>query len=139
MNIHSGIEHFIELGLAVEEEWRSANYNEQDFSRIASAALENARIFEKVAPDDVMKWVLESPTLPHQTDAAGHFGQPPVTLFVAPRFCVDVYFWLESTTSIHQHSFCGAFSVLGGSSVHSLYRFENRQLLNPRSLCAKIA
>ncbi|MFN2514442.1 MAG: hypothetical protein ABR568_23900, partial [Pyrinomonadaceae bacterium] len=55
-------------------------------------------------------------SLPHQYDVEGRFGNPPITLFAGPRFHIDVYYWLDGTTSIHQHSFTGAFQVLLGSS-----------------------
>lgn len=45
-------------------------------------------------------------------------------------FYIDVYYWLDGTTSTHQHAFCGAFQVLLGSSIHSQYGFENRQRIN---------
>jgi len=61
---------------------------------------------------------------------AGKFGDPPITLYNSPRFHVDVYFWLEGTTAIHQHGFCGAFQVLHGSSLHSWYDFERREKIN---------
>jgi len=54
------------------------------------------------------------------------FGQPPITLFHHDRFYIEALFWLSSTTSIHQHAFAGAFSVLAGSSVQARYRFEPR-------------
>jgi hypothetical protein len=59
-----------------------------------------------------------------------NFGNPPITLYSGPRFHIDVYFWLDGTTSVHQHAFCGAFQVLMGSSIHSHYSFHPRQKLN---------
>jgi hypothetical protein len=45
-------------------------------------------------------------------------------VYAGRRFYVEVVFWAEGTTAIHQHSFSGAFQVLVGSSIHTLYGFE---------------
>jgi hypothetical protein len=37
---------------------------------------------------------------------------------------------LDGTTTIHQHSFSGAFQVLEGSSLHSRYRFDESRRIN---------
>jgi hypothetical protein len=68
--------------------------------------------------------------LPRQRDLHANFGDPPVTVFSAPRFHIDVYFWFNGTTSIHQHSFCGAFQVMHGSSIHSTYEFDCEKKIN---------
>jgi len=125
------IKRFEELGVQVEESWRSANYSDESFPKIATEALERAKFLEDTDPAAILTWLLSNPSTPQQQDALGHFGQPPVTLFYGPRFCIDVYFWMESTTTIHDHGFCGAFAVLKGSSVQTRYVFENRREINP--------
>jgi hypothetical protein len=47
------------------------------------------------------------------------------------RFYIDVYYWLDGTTEIHQHAFSGAFQVLLGSSIHSHYSFTTEREINP--------
>ena len=66
------------------------------------------------------------------------FGNPPITTYVGPRFFIDVYYWLDGTTTIHQHSFSGAFEVLLGGSVHSRYRFAKEREINPHFLVGQI-
>ena len=68
--------------------------------------------------------------LPRQKDVYANFGDPPITVFAGPRFYIDVYFWFDGTTEIHQHAFCGAFQVLLGSSIHSWYEFERDTAIN---------
>jgi len=68
--------------------------------------------------------------LPQQFDVEGRFGNPPITLYAGPRFFIDIYYWLDGTTSIHQHSFTGAFQVLLGSSIHSRYSFREDHVVN---------
>ncbi|HEX8738278.1 MAG TPA: hypothetical protein VF721_23285 [Pyrinomonadaceae bacterium] len=124
------MELFQKLGAQVETLWREKNYDETLFPEIAAQALKEARLPEKVSAWEVIDWTLRETFLPEQRDLAGKFGDPPITLYNSPRFHVDVYFWLEGTTAIHQHGFCGAFQVLHGSSLHSWYDFEVREKIN---------
>jgi hypothetical protein len=121
---------FNEIGEKIEKIWRDHNYDEELFPSIAKKALEEENLPEKVTAWEVMEWTLGQTQLPEQKDLPGRFGDPPITIYNAPRFHIDVYFWLEGTTSIHQHAFCGAFQVLHGSSIHSWYEFETKEKLN---------
>ena len=48
-----------------------------------------------------------------------------------PRFYIQLLFWLDGTTAIHQHEFSGAFHVMHGSSIHAHYDFEKAQPVTP--------
>lgn len=124
------MELFEQIGAEVEELWRSANYNEDEFPSIAAEALRRADLPSKLSAWDVVDWSLKQTELPPQRDLYGKFGDPPITVYSSPRFYIDVYFWFEGTTAIHQHGFCGAFQVLAGSSIHSWYEFERREAIN---------
>jgi hypothetical protein len=124
------MEEFIKLGEKVERIWRDKNYSEKVFPEITAEALEEAEIPKKLSAFDVMKWALRTTSLPEQKDLQGRFGDPPITIYNSPRFHIDIYFWLEGTTSIHQHAFCGAFQVFHGSSLHSIYGFESEEQIN---------
>ena len=115
------MEDFQKLGELIEDRWRLQNYSEQLFPEIAAKALAESDLPARVDPWEIIRWVQTERSLPEQKDADGRFGDPPITLFVGPRFYIDVYYWLDGTTSIHQHSFTGAFQVLLGSSIHSHY------------------
>lgn len=121
---------FQELGEKIEKIWRDKNYTEDEFPNIAEQALNEANLPEKVSAWEIIEWTLKQTNLPDQRDLEGKFGDPPITLYNAPRFHIDVYFWLEGTTAIHQHSFCGAFQVLHGSSIHSWYEFKKHESVN---------
>lgn len=121
---------FQKLGKAVEKIWRDKNYAEDDFPQIAADALRKANLPAKVSAWEVVGWTLAQTQLPEQKDLRGNFGDPPITVYNSPRFHIDVYFWLEGTTAIHQHSFCGAFQVLHGASIHSWYEFDVREKIN---------
>ena len=119
-----------ELGKEIEKLWVEKNYDEEVFPAIAAKALKEANIPEKVTAWEVLDWTLGQTHLPDQKDLPGRFGDPPITLYNSPRFHIDTYFWLEGTTSIHQHAFCGAFQVLHGSSIHSWYDFDRKEKVN---------
>ncbi len=114
---------FQQLGAKIEQTWRDKNYDDEIFHEIAVEALQEADLPQKVSVWEIAEWALRENYLPKQMDLDGKFGDPPITLYNSPRFYIDVYFWLEGTTAIHQHSFCGAFQVLQGSSIHSQYDF----------------
>jgi hypothetical protein len=124
------MELFQKLGAEVEILWRDKNYDEEVFPEIAANALREANLPAKVSAWDVIEWTMNEANLPVQQDLSGRFGDPPITIYNSPRFHIDVYFWLEGTTAIHQHSFCGAFQVLLGSSIHSWYDFERSEAVN---------
>jgi hypothetical protein len=124
------MELFTKLGAEVEILWRDKNYDEEVFPEIAANALREANLPAKLSAWEVIEWTMSETNLPTQQDLSGKFGDPPITLYNSPRFHIDVYFWLEGTTAIHQHSFCGAFQVLHGSSIHSWYDFERSEIVN---------
>src|SRR4030095_2619636 len=117
------MEEFQKLGEQVERRWRAENYNEALFPEIAAQALSEADLPTRVDPWDIIRWVHTATTLPGQQDVEGRFGNPPITLFTGARFYIDVYYWLDGATTIHQHAFTGAFQVFLGSSIHSHYSF----------------
>jgi hypothetical protein len=131
------MEVFQELGLAIENLWREANYDEALFPDIAARALGDANLNQRVGPWEILRWLHTTAQLPLQQDADGRFGDPPITLFNGPRFYIDIYFWLYGTTDIHQHSFAGAFQVLLGSSIHSHYSFEQAREVNSHFLAGQ--
>lgn len=118
---------FEDLGSLVEHRWRDENYCEEAFPNIAAQALVETAPYKKVDPWDIIRWVNTTTQFPQQEDVHGSFGNPPITLYSGPRFYVDVYYWLDGTTSIHQHAFSGAFQVVLGSSIHSQYDFEENE------------
>jgi hypothetical protein len=100
------------------------------FPSLAAEALRSARLHEKYSPWRVLEWTLEQTELPKQRDLPGRFGDPPITNYSGPRFHIDVYFWFHGTTTTHQHSFCGAFQLMHGSSIHSWYEFDLKDKVN---------
>jgi hypothetical protein len=129
---------FTELGALVESRWRDKNYHEDFFPGIAAQSLSEMNLCDRVDPWEIIRWVHSASTLPEQMDLQAKFGNPPITLFAGSRFHIDVYYWLDGTTTIHQHAFSGAFQVLHGSSVHAGYRFELEREINPHFLTGQL-
>jgi hypothetical protein len=121
---------FNELGDEIESFWLAEDYNEERLPAIAAEALRRADLPSKTTAWEVVDWALNARELPPQRDLYGRFADPPITLYSGARFHIDLYFWFEGTTAMHQHEFCGAFQVLLGSSIHSWYEFEPTDVVN---------
>ncbi len=118
------MEFFQKLGSLTTRLWKERNYNEEDFPAVASRALSELPPDEHVSFWDVAKWALTCERLPGQADLSAKFGQPPLTVYGGRDFRIEVLFWVQGIPAIHQHSFSGAFHVMHGSSLHSLWDFE---------------
>lgn len=130
---------FEELGALIERRWRDQNYAESVFPEIAARSLSESNLCDVVDPWEIIRWVHTASTLPVQMDLPAKFGNPPITLYVGSRFYIDIYYWLDGTTTIHQHAFSGAFQVLHGSSVHAGYRFDVEREINPHLLTGRLS
>lgn len=109
------------LGASLERSWALADRDEERFADIAAEALDGASAtFDLEAFFDR---VLD-PTRGGRQHLAplGAFGQPGFTAFHGEGFVVEVYVWTDALSAIHNHPFCGAFTVLHGHSVHAVYR-----------------
>ena len=124
------IAQFEQLGNIVEAQWEKAGRTESSFAEIATTALADSRVLTTIEPRDIVTWLMKGHDVPGQN--ASDFGQPPINVYVSNGFYIQVLFWLDSTTAIHEHSFSGAFGVLSGSSVQSTYSFETEQAPSER-------
>jgi hypothetical protein len=120
---------FNELGRTVLERWKRANFSLDAFPEIARVALEERPPAEHVDVPTFIRDFLLSDEQSLQTQSG--FGQPELVAFDHPRFYIQLLFWLDGTTDIHQHEFSGAFHVMHGSSIHAHYGFENGQSITP--------
>ena len=114
---------FTELGRTVLARWKKENFALARFPEIAQAVLEERPPAQEVNLARLMREFLLDDDQPFQTQSG--FGEPEVVVYDDPRFYIQILFWLEGTTDIHQHEFSGAFHVLAGSSLHSRFVFEN--------------
>ena len=114
---------FREIASSLNSQWKTQNYDNRVFPRLAAAALESFDLPGAVAATDILGWSVEQEALPLQANLESSFGQPPITLFRDDRMYLDAIFWRRATTTIHQHGFSGAFQVLSGTCVHAEYDF----------------
>tara|TARA_R110002073_G_scaffold74100_2_gene181034 strand:+ start:21887 stop:23080 length:1194 start_codon:yes stop_codon:yes gene_type:complete len=111
-------DHFEQLASDLESRLGS-----ESLPTAAAAALQSFLATNPITPSDVLTWVANATTLPRQEDLEASFGEPPITVLNRPEFYIQVLFWRDGTTRIHQHAFSGAFAVLSGSSIHVTYSF----------------
>ncbi len=114
---------FTELGRTVLARWKQENFSLLRFPEIAREALEARPPAKEVDLAHLIREFLLDDEQPFQTQSG--FGEPELVAYDDPRFYIQILFWLEGTTDIHQHQFSGAFHVLAGSSIHSRFAFEN--------------
>ena len=131
--------YFEKLGRTVLERWRQENFSLEAFPELARVAIDEAPPSKNVDLEEMIHEFLANDGQPLQ----GHsgFGQPELVAFSNPRFYIQILFWMEGTTDIHQHEFSGAFHVMQGSSVHSEFNFLEAQSITPHirtgELCLK--
>ncbi len=125
---------FTQLGLRIDREWGKHRYATNALPDIAATELERTPLHRIVDYTSILRWVGSSDgyTLPFQMNIDASFGEPPLTVFWHPDFYIETLFWANSTTSIHGHGFVGAFQVLAGTSVQSLFDFEPRDTEHDR-------
>jgi hypothetical protein len=110
----------------------------ETFPQAAVSALEELPAVSRITSADVMDYILQGDCLPQQTQVRSDFAEPTVTLYRAEKFCIEVNFWIDSTTTIHQHAFAGAFSVLEGESVHSVWSFAQHAAPAPELMTGRL-
>lgn len=116
---------FTELGQNVYDRWKQKNFDLTVFPTIAQEALQENPPSENVDLGSLVQEFLLNDEQPFQTSSG--FGQPELIVYDNPKFYIQILFWLDGTTDIHQHEFSGAFHVMEGSSIHSHFDFENVQ------------
>lgn len=121
--------YFETLGRTVLERWKRLNFSLGEFPEIARTAINENPPSGNVDLDNLIQEFLFSDDQPFQSQSG--FGQPELIAFNDSRFYIQILFWMEGTTDIHQHEFSGAFHVMQGSSVHSEFDFTEVCLVTP--------
>jgi hypothetical protein len=132
------MEFFDTLGAYVGRRWKACNYDEHAFPTIAKEALDKFPPHANVTLWDVVRWATTAEILPHQVDIEAQFGDPPLTVYEGRGFRIEVLFWITGVPEIHEHGFCGAFHVMQGSSIHTLWNFAPERRIEARLLAGKI-
>lgn len=121
------------LGATIERRWSRLERDEEALPDVAADALAAQPARDGLDLDALVDEVLdpERPATP-QLAPTGAFGQPGVTVFHGNGFVVDVYFWQDGLSAIHDHPFCGAFQIVRGFSVHARHAFDDEERVGPR-------
>ena len=102
---------FEELGRTILERWKRENFSFVRFPEIARSALDERPPSKQVDLASLMRDFLLSDEQPFQTDS--DFGEPELVAYSHPRFYIQLLFWMDGTTEIHQHEFSGAEDLIG--------------------------
>ena len=121
--------YFKDLGRTVLERWKRVNFSLEKFPAIAKSTLDERPPAQHVAIPALMREFLLNDEQPLQSQSG--FGQPELIAYEHPRFYIQLLFWMDGTTDIHQHEFSGAFHVMHGSSIHAHYEFEKARPITP--------
>ena len=89
--------------------WLACDNRDDAFPAVASRALRESSLLQRASQAELVEWFLTESRLPDQQFR--DFGQPALTLYKGDKFYIELLYWLDSTTAIHQHSFAGAFGV----------------------------
>jgi len=117
-------QYFARLAAGVWSLWKEYQCDEAAFTDIALRMLTEEPPADQISFLDVAKFGLFTNPLPFQTDIESVFGQPPLTVHWQPEFRIEVLFWTGTVIGIHQHAFSGAFHLLTGSSLHTVWDFK---------------
>lgn len=129
---------FEELASELNFAWMKQGRDERAFPELASRTLERFKPSSCIVPVDLFRWLAEADQIPSQFDLRSNFGNFALTVAARDDFHIDALVWTDSTTSIHQHSFSGAFHVLHGSSLHTLWSFQESTRWSDRLKSGKL-
>ncbi|MEM7157115.1 MAG: hypothetical protein AAF799_29955 [Myxococcota bacterium] len=116
------MDYFDRLGASLQDAWSERGRLEEHFPDAAVEVLQRMPPAEALDRESLLDHLLD-PRRPTSMQLApqGAFGQPGFTVHHGHGFSIEVYHWLESLSAIHNHPFCGAFTILHGHSVHARY------------------
>ncbi|MDE0882849.1 MAG: hypothetical protein OSB21_09655, partial [Myxococcota bacterium] len=122
------IETFDAMAGRIDQLWRKNEDAAQALSQVAKQVLtEFSAQLDKLDPGSLAEAALRMDRPQFKVESP--FGDPPVTWFMGDGYVIESYYWMRNTTSVHDHSFSGAWCTLLGSSVHRQFRFTMHQEL----------
>ncbi len=127
-------DYFARLAAGVWRLWKEYQHDEAAFSDVALRMLNEEPPADQVSFLDVARFGLFTNPIPFQTDIEAAFGEPPLTVHWQPEFRIEVLFWTSKIIGIHQHAFSGAFHLLTGSSLHTVWDFKCEERVSSQLL-----
>jgi len=121
---------FAVIGNQILERWEQQSFDERALPSIACDILSEGHL-EPLNPELLAaELVHQSAFDAMQTMTA--FSDLALNVFQHPRFYIEVLYWVTGTTTIHEHSFSGAFYVWHGQSLNVEYIFREQKRFNSR-------
>ena len=126
------------LGARLEDAWSAVGRDEEQFPDVAASLCEQHPPAVDFDRDAFLDAVLDpARSAISQLAPLGVFGQPGLTVYHGDQFVIEVYYWLNSAAAIHNHPFCGLFTLLDGYSVHVRYQVDELQRVGSRARLVK--
>lgn len=119
--------YFQTLGAELERRTGDATADGEGFAKAATAVLAEVGPPQPVDARAMAEWIASGDALPRQVNFKTGFGEPPLAVYVARNFYLEVLFWFPNCTDIHGHGFSGAFRVLDGYSLQTTYAFVENE------------
>lgn len=116
------MDYFQKLGESVGTSWKLGD-SLDEFTEAATLALNEVPPDRVIDTQFMLDWANEQRKLPKQVNFQTGFGEPPLVVFLGDGFYIEVLYWFTSRTGIHGHAFAGAFRVLAGHSLQTVYSF----------------
>ncbi len=104
--------------------WRGRRCRRSSFPEIATTSLSEWVVGREFPLDRIIDYTLTAASLPRQHLLHSNFGNPPLTLYWSEDFFIDLLFWVDPRSDIHDHTFGGAFCVLRGRVLHDVVDFD---------------
>ena len=117
---------FDSIGRSIQERFDRADRSPAAFSEIAATEFLRARL-GRIPASEILRSFAARDADDIEQRSSLSFGEPNITVYAGDGFHLEVLCWFSSTTLVHEHAFCGAFSVLDGGSIHSNYSFVERE------------
>lgn len=118
------------LGDTIYREWKKCDFRQPLFPKIASEVLKESKLHTIYSPSDVINLALGAPPITAANQVNSPFGDLQLTVYNCDRFYIEVLYWIDGLTSIHDHGFCGAFMVLSGESINVEYDFQLEEMIH---------
>ncbi len=71
-------------------------------------------------------------------DLSAEFGDRALTVAHRPDFHIQALYWKDASTTIHEHGFSAALTVLSGTSVNVQYKFEVDDATTPYLITGRL-
>jgi hypothetical protein len=122
-------EQFRRIGEEVAHRWNSSGRDPDAFRSIGSDALRAARPWMDFDVRELLAFLASPGCVATRQNIL--FSDLPVLFYADADFRVELLLWSNSTTQVHDHGFRGAFALLQGSSLHSVFRFHEPRAGTP--------